>query len=61
MEDYFMEIAPLVPDFLFNDCSHRCEPGCAVRKAAETGQIDPRRYESYLRLRFGDPQEDDMV
>ena len=61
LDAYFREIAPLVPDCQFNDCSHRCEPGCAVRKAAESGQIDPRRYESYLRLRFGDPQEDDMV
>ena len=61
LDAYFREIAPLVPDCQFNDCSHSHEPGCAVRKAAECGRLDRRRYESYLRLRFGDPQEDDEV
>jgi len=61
LDAYFKEIAPLVPECQFNDCSHSHEPGCAVRKAVESGQIDPRRYESYLKLRFGDPEEDDLV
>ncbi len=61
LDAYFVEIAPLVPECQFNDCSHSHEPGCAVRKAAESGRIDPRRYASYLRLRFGDPQEDDEL
>ena len=34
----------------FHDCSHRAEPGCAVREAVEVGEIGPTRYESYLRL-----------
>lgn len=34
----------------FHDCSHRAEPGCAVRAAAETGTIERSRYDSYLRL-----------
>ena len=34
----------------FDDCSHRKEPGCAVREALEAGQIEPTRYDSYLRL-----------
>ncbi len=34
----------------FHDCSHRSEPGCAVRAAAECGSIEKTRYESYLRL-----------
>ncbi len=61
LDAYFKEIAPLVPECQFNDCSHSHEPGCAVREAVESGQIDPRRYESYLRLRFGDPEEDDVI
>lgn len=61
LDAYFKEIAPLVAECQFNDCSHSHEPGCAVRTAAKSGQIDPRRYESYLRLRFGDPQEDDVI
>ena len=34
----------------FHDCSHRAEPGCAVRAAAEEGAIEKTRYDSYLRL-----------
>ena len=59
LDAYFKEIAPLVPECRFNDCSHSHEPGCAVRTAVETGEIHPGRYESYLRLRFGGDMEDD--
>ena len=34
----------------FRDCTHRKEPGCAVRAALESGEIESTRYESYLRL-----------
>ena len=34
----------------FHDCTHRKEPGCAVRKALEQGLLEPTRYDSYLRL-----------
>ena len=34
----------------FDDCSHRKEPGCAVREALEEGEIEKTRYDSYLRL-----------
>jgi ribosome biogenesis GTPase len=34
----------------FNDCCHAGEPGCAVRSAADRGEILAWRYESYLRL-----------
>ena len=34
----------------FHDCSHRKEPGCAVRAAWEAGDIEKSRYDSYLKL-----------
>ena len=34
----------------FHDCSHRKEPGCAVTAALQSGDIEPTRYDSYLRL-----------
>lgn len=34
----------------FRDCTHRKEPGCAVREAVTAGKIEKTRYESYLRL-----------
>ena len=34
----------------FHDCTHRKEPGCAVRQAVADSLIEPTRYDSYLRL-----------
>jgi len=51
VDAYFREIAPLVAQCQFNDCTHKHEPGCAVRTAVQNGAIHPDRYESYLRLR----------
>lgn len=51
MDAYFREIAPFVEDCQFSDCSHRHEPGCAVKAALKDGRIHPARYQSYLRLR----------
>jgi ribosome biogenesis GTPase len=46
----YIEIAGLSAGCRFPDCLHLREPQCAVRSAAESGQIDARRYESYRRL-----------
>lgn len=51
LDAYFREIGPLVADCQFSDCTHRHEPGCAVRKALDEGRVSPARYDSYLRLR----------
>ena len=56
LDGYFREIRPLVPDCAFSDCTHLHEPGCAVIRAVEAGQVDPGRYESYLRIRLGDEE-----
>lgn len=53
MDAYFPELAPLVAECQFNDCTHTHEPGCAVRAAVDEGRVHPERYESYLRLRAG--------
>ncbi|HEY1284029.1 MAG TPA: ribosome small subunit-dependent GTPase A [Steroidobacteraceae bacterium] len=47
----FTEVARLAPECRFQDCLHMREPNCAVRAAAESGALHPRRYESYRRLR----------
>lgn len=51
IDGYFREIAPLVADCPFSDCTHRHEPGCAVVAAVKRGDVAAARYESYLRLR----------
>jgi len=47
----FAELARLAGGCRFLDCQHLREPDCAVRAAVEQGHMDPRRYESYRRLR----------
>ena len=46
----FPDFAPYLGECQFHDCSHRAEPGCAVRVAVEEGKLEKTRYESYLRL-----------
>lgn len=46
----FGDIELLAEHCRFTDCRHENEPGCAVRKALEEGNIDIKRYESYLKL-----------
>jgi len=58
LDGYFPELRDLVQHCQFNDCTHQHEPGCAVQQAVEEGLVHPHRYESYLRLRFGDELED---
>ncbi len=46
----FPDFEPYVGCCQFHDCTHRKEPGCAVTAALKTGDIEPTRYDSYLRL-----------
>lgn len=61
LDGYYREIAPLVAYCQFSDCTHRHEPGCAVRAAVEAGEISRVRYESYLRLREEHEELDDAA
>ena len=54
LDGYFPELRDLVSRCQFSNCSHRSEPGCAVRAAVESGQVHQERYLSYLRLRYGE-------
>ena len=46
----FPDFGAFIGSCQFHDCSHRKEPGCAVTAAVAAGQIEPTRYDSYLRL-----------
>ena len=58
LDAYFVEIAPLVADCAFSDCSHTHEPNCAVRAAVDCGEINPLRYASFTRMRSGQRYSD---
>jgi ribosome biogenesis GTPase len=46
----FPDFGKYIGSCRFDDCSHRKEPGCAVREALENGSIEKSRYDSYLKL-----------
>lgn len=46
----FPEIENLLGHCQFRNCTHKHEKQCALRQAADSGEILPRRLDSYLRL-----------
>jgi ribosome biogenesis GTPase len=50
LSETFSDIEELATQCRFSDCSHQCEPGCAVQQALEKGHLDPRRLKNYHKL-----------
>lgn len=50
LSHYFLEMQPFLTQCQFNNCLHINEPGCAVKAAVESGDIDPERYVSYATI-----------
>ncbi|MBN1851709.1 MAG: ribosome small subunit-dependent GTPase A [Pirellulales bacterium] len=51
---FFRELRPYVSSCRFPDCTHTHESHCRVKEAVSTGQIDARRYASYVQIQRGD-------
>lgn len=47
----FEDIETLAGGCRFSDCEHASEPGCAVRAAIETGNLDERRLRNFEKLK----------
>ncbi len=47
----FADIEALTARCRFDNCTHGPEPGCAVREALETGNLDARRWANYQKLK----------
>lgn len=50
LRDYYNEFLEYSSKCKFNTCRHVSEPGCAVKRAVEEGNINRTRYENYLQL-----------
>ncbi|WP_253294658.1 ribosome small subunit-dependent GTPase A [Anaerocolumna aminovalerica] len=46
----FSDIEELTNQCRFHDCSHKAEPGCAVKEALENGTLTTERWKSYEKL-----------
>lgn len=47
----FEDVERFIGKCKFRDCKHKNEPGCAVREAIESGELDTFRFESYKKLK----------
>jgi ribosome biogenesis GTPase len=50
LSDCYPEIRESLHRCRFSPCYHVHEPDCAVKRAVQDGTIDPRRYDSYLKI-----------
>ncbi len=51
IDDSFAGVSGLASRCRFADCRHTNEPGCAIRMAIESGELNPEHYQSYLKLK----------
>lgn len=47
----FFDIITLASCCRYRDCTHTCEPGCAVLNALSAGEINQKHYENYIKLK----------
>jgi len=58
LDETFADIAAIAAGCKFVDCTHAAEPGCAVRQALQSGELEHDRYNSYLKL-LGEERHND--
>jgi len=51
IEELFADLEALAATCRFNDCSHASEPGCAVRAAIDSAELDEERLRHYQSLK----------
>lgn len=59
LSESFADVEKHIQMCRFRDCKHENEPGCAIRQAIEKGELDPGRFESYLKLKNEAKYSDD--
>jgi ribosome biogenesis GTPase len=50
IEQAFADVEAFAAECAFRDCAHTGEPGCAVLRAVESGELTRRRLDSYRKL-----------
>ena len=51
IERTFADIEELAAQCKFRNCTHTSEPGCAIRRALELGELQTDRWQSYQKLK----------
>jgi len=50
LSHFFPEMRSRLHNCRFANCTHRHEPGCAIKEAVEEGNISSERYQNYLNI-----------
>ena len=53
LSHFFPEMRERLHDCRFANCTHRHEPGCAIKAAVEEGRISEERYQNYINILSG--------
>ncbi|QQA42500.1 ribosome small subunit-dependent GTPase A [Pelagovum pacificum] len=59
--EVFGDIEDLAAACRFNDCSHESEPGCAVKAAIDSGELDPERLKRWDKLKREDRYNSESI
>jgi len=50
VQDLFEDVLRIICECKFNNCTHEGEPGCAVKAAIDSGDLDERRFANFRKL-----------
>ena len=59
--DAFADVAQFLGECRFSDCKHESEPGCAIKAAIASGELDIQRWESYRKLQEEAVDRDEIL
>ena len=59
--DAFADVEAFIGKCRFSDCNHHREPGCAIKAAIASGELDASRWESYQKLKEEAVDKDEML
>lgn len=59
--DAFADVERFIGKCRFSDCKHETEPGCAIKRAIDAGELDISRWENYQKLKAEDVDRDEML
>ena len=59
--DAFSDVESYLGKCRFSDCRHGREPGCAIKAAIATGELDIQRWESYRKLKEESVDREEML
>ena len=59
--DAFADVEQFIGKCRFSDCKHETAPGCAIKAAIATGELDASRWESYRKLKEEAVDRDEMM